>query len=134
MSRETVKEVLADANEAREALAELELSVQKEIRDIEGQAAAEGRWPNADEKVRRKKLRAQKIEIGESFRQLADLTLMRLDASEDIQRILTRMREVNDDLLEDLEDLKRIEGMASKAARVAGIAEKIAAKLAALVS
>ncbi|MDF1736363.1 MAG: hypothetical protein P1U37_13815 [Minwuia sp.] len=134
MPRETVEEILADANEARTALGELELLVQKEIKDIEAKAAAEHRWPNAEEKARRKKLRAQKAEIAESFRGLADITLMRLDDSADVQKVLARMQTVNDDLAEDLEDLKQIEGMAAKAAKVAGIVEKIATKLAGLVT
>jgi len=134
MSRETVEEILVDANAARAALAELELLVQKEIQDINRLAADEGRWPNAEEKERRKQLRARKAQVTESFRQLADITMMRLDASEDVQRIIDRMREVNEDLADDLEDLKRIEGMAEKAARVAGIVARITEKLASLVT
>ena len=129
MPRETVEEILADANEARAALGELELLVQKEIRDIEDQAAAAGRWPDAEEKARRKKLRAQKAELAESFRELAEITLMRLDDSADVQRVLVRMQTVNNDLADDLEDLKRLEGMAANSAKVAGIVETIATTL-----
>lgn len=129
MSDKTRQEIVEEARAARKDLSEMEVELQAEIDEIDMQVFVEKRPYSLDEKKRRKTLRADQAEVREAFKELAYLTLTRLDDSDEVKRLNRRMNLLTDGLSDDLESLKQVERYAGIAAKVADGMAKVAAKL-----
>ena len=134
---ETVEAIVASADEARQALFDLELALEKEIEELRYKAFQENRSLNDEEKARRTQIRASQAEIKDAHVELAYVTLSRLDNSEDVAQLQQKMDQINRGLEDDLAELKKIESVAKKvdkvAEKVAEIAGKVAEKVANMV-
>ncbi len=127
---ETARDIVSEAMQTRAELASLDHALQEEIDEIVTTAARERRRLSADEKARRKALRADQVEFGDLFRELAFVTLARLDASEEVANLKGKLDSVIEDLGDDLDQLGRIARYAEIAARVADGLTKLAIKVA----
>lgn len=126
----TVEQIVAVADEARRALFDLELELQKEIDGLRFVAFKENRPLTAAEKDLRNQLRASQGEIRDSHAELAYVTLARLDNSEEVKLLKQRIDEVNHNLKDDLETLAKIQRLAVKVANVADQVAKIVKEVA----
>jgi uncharacterized protein (DUF885 family) len=128
--RLTVASVVADANTARQALAELERELQEDIDEIDFTAFKEERDLTAKEIERRKERRATQGEVRDGFRILAFVTAQRLDDSAEVSQLLRQLQIVNAGLEDDLAQLEDIKKFAAISAQVADALAKTAANLA----
>lgn len=126
----TVKQIVADARQARKHLGELETQIQDELDEIRLRAFLDGdRQLTASEVAIRDARRAQKAEAQDAFIASTFVTLKALNNSEDVKRLSLRMQAVNDGLDDDLKRLKRIRKYAATAASVAETLARLAARL-----
>jgi hypothetical protein len=132
--RLTVDKVVADANAARQSLAELERELQEGIDEIDFAAFKEERDLTAKEIERRKELRATQGEVRDGFKILAFVTAQRLDDTDEVSLLLRQLQVVNAGLEDDLAQLQDIEKFAEIAATVADALAKTAASLAKVAS
>jgi len=128
--RLTVDEIVADANAARQVLAEMERDLQEGIDTIDFKAFQAGRELTAKELDQRKKLRATLGEVRDGFRVLAFVTAQRLDDSAEAEQLARQMQIINAGLKDDLARLKKVEKFAEIAAQVADGLAKVVARLA----
>jgi hypothetical protein len=128
--RLTVDEIVADANAARQALAEMERDLQEGIDAIDFKSFQAGRELTAKELDQRKKLRATLGEVRDGFRVLAFVTAQRLDDSAEAEQLARQMQIINAGLEDDLARLKKVAKFAEIAAQVADGLAKVVARLA----
>lgn len=128
--KQTVAEVVASANAARENLALLERELQEDIDAIDFNAFKEKRGLTPDEVARRKSFRATQSEVRENFKVLAFVTAQRLDQATEVAQLARQMAIINAGLEDDLDRLKAIVRYAKIAAKVADTTAKVAEKLA----
>jgi hypothetical protein len=128
--RLTVDEIVADANAARQALAEMERDLQEGIDAIDFKSFQAGRELTAKELDQRKKLRATLGEVRDGFRVLAFVTAQRLDDSAEAEQLARQMQIINAGLEDDLARLKKVAKFAEIAAQVADVLAKVVARLA----
>jgi len=126
-----VDDIVVAAAQARQGLATLEHQLQSDIDEIDLRAFREERPLTAEERARRRTMRAAQAETRDGFASLAYVTARRLDDSAETGRLLARVRDINAGLGDDLDDLKTIERYATIAAKVADGIAVVAAKLAA---
>ena len=131
---QTVKEIIASTDAARDQLALLERALQEDIDRIRFDAFREERRLTAEERQQLKELRAQKAEARQAFTDLVFFTLQRLNQSDEITRLQQKMNDINEGLRDDLEDLGRIVHHAATAAKIADALAKVTAKLASLAA
>lgn len=131
---QTVSEIIASTDIARNQLAALERALQEDIDKIRFDAFRDNRRLIAEELQQLKELRAQKAEARQVFMDLVFFTLQRLNRSDEITRLQQKMNEINEGLRDDLEDLKRIERHAATAAKIADALAKATEKLASLAA
>jgi predicted nucleic acid-binding Zn-ribbon protein len=124
------QEIIAAANETRKALFKLEIALEDDIDEMRLKAFNEGRALSDDEVKRRKELRVAQGEIRDAKKELAYVTLSRLDASDDVAQFRKRIDMVNQCLSDDLDNLKNIEKFAAKAAKAADKITEVVAKVA----
>lgn len=128
--RLTVDEIIADANAARQALAEMERELQDGIDEIDFKAFQADRDLTDKEMNQRKKLRATLGEVRDGFRVLAFVTAQRLDNSAEAEQLARQMQIINTGLEDDLARLKKIAKFAAGAAQVANGLAKVVRTLA----
>ena len=133
-TKPSIEEVIDQANAARQQLALLERELQEGIDAIDLKAFKEKRDLTQQESDRRKELRGTQAEVREDFRVLAFVTAQRLDNADEVDHLLRQIKAVNAGLVDDLDRLKKIEGFAATAAKVADGLAKAAEKLAALAA
>ena len=131
---QTVSEIIASTDIARNQLAMLERALQEDIDKIRFDAFHDDRTLTAEELQQLKELRAQKAEARQAFTDLVFFTLQRLNQSDQITRLQQKMNEINEGLRDDLEDLKRIVRHAATAAKIADALAKATEKLASLAA
>ena len=72
----------------------------------------------------------------DGYKELAYVTLRRVDNSDEVKSLLNRMKQVNNGLADDLQELKKIEAFAEKAAKtadaIANVVGKVAERVASL--
>ena len=128
--RFTADEIIADANAARQALAEMERALQEGIDAIDFKAFQADRDLTDRELDQRKKLRATLGEVRDGFRVLAFVTAQRLDNSAEAEQLARQMQVINAGLEDDLARLKKIAKFAETAAQVADGLARVVATLA----
>lgn len=126
---QTRQQIVAAAKTTRRELSEMEGELQAEIDEIDMQVFSDRRAYSVEEKKRRKSLMADQAEVREAFKELAYMTLSRLDDSDEVKQLTKKMKQINDGLSDDLNDLKKVERYAQVAAKVADGMAKVAAKL-----
>jgi hypothetical protein len=132
--KNTVEAIVAEAEASRLQLTSLHDALQSEIDEIASNAAKQGREPTDAEKEQRKLLRAEQAKVLEAFKELAFVTLVRLDNSDDVKQLQTSLKSINANLNDDLERLKKIATYAKIAAQVADGLAKLAAQAAAIAA
>jgi hypothetical protein len=131
---DTADEIIAARDIARQVLAELELELQEEIDEIRFAALQRGQPMSDDEKALRDERRANLAEARATFRNLNFITLQRLDQSDEVRQLQQRMNEINQEIGDDLERLKKIKRYAETAAKIADAVAKATEKLAQLAA
>ncbi len=126
-------EIVAAAVEARRELSDLERVLQEEIDEIDFTAFVERRPLTPQEKQLRRVRRSDQGEVRDAFKELAFVTLQRLDQSAEVQQLVAKLTQVNERLGEDLDELKAIERYTAIAAKVADTLAKVVGKLAGLL-
>ena len=129
----TKDEIVAAAESSRNDLSTLERQLQERIDQIDFDAFAAGRELTEAEKTERQSLRASQAELREAFQVLAFVTLRRLDESDQVIQLHTRMSRINKGLKDDLERLKDVEDYARIAVKVADGLGKLLEKAAAIM-
>lgn len=114
----TKKEVVDHFKSLRSDLYELDKKLDNERRDIRLKAFRESRAQTPDETARRKEIAAQRLEIADALKELALETIAELDRTEDLQNLIAAMTHINAELVDDLENLKRLEEYAALADKV----------------
>ncbi len=127
---ESAHAIIASATDARRTLSDFERQLQNGIDDIDFAAFRDSRSLTAEEKARRKQLRASQTEAREASVELTFATVRRLDESGEVAHLKRRMEQINFGLRDDLEELKEIEGFAETAAKVADSIADVVAKVA----
>jgi hypothetical protein len=130
----TIEEITAEAKVARQNLADLETELQEEIDEIRFRAFKEGRPMTDAERATRNDRRAQKSEAREAYVALSFMTLQRLNQSEEVKQLTLKINEIDQGLVGDLDDLKKIERYADTAAKVADGLANIATNIAGIVA
>lgn len=125
---ELVAEITADANKVRDEITGAVHKLQEQIDEIVLAAAKKKRQLTDDEKAKRKDLRDKQKRLQKGFKELAFATVMRLDASTDLQEIKGKLDSINEGLSGDLKRLKNIKRYAETAARIADLLAKLAEK------
>lgn len=126
----TAAEVIAEAQAARDHLAELERGLVKGIKAIDFKAKKERRMRTAEELEERGEMNAALLTLRDALKVLAFKTLQKLDSTADVAALHQKMVQVNGMLAEDLAKLQKIERVAATAAQVADALAKGAEKLA----
>lgn len=129
----TENEIVAVAESSRNDLSTLERRLQERIDNIDFDAFAAERELTEAEKTERQSLRASQAELREAFQVLAFVTLRRLDESDEVIQLHTRMSRINKGLKDDLDRLKDLEEYAEIAAKVADGIGKLIEKAAAIM-
>ena len=127
----TVAEVIAEAQAARDQLAEMEKQLVKAIKAIDFTAKKEKRDRTAEELKDREEMNDALLQLREALKVLAFKTLQKLDSTAEVEALHKKMVQVNGMLADDLNKLKKIEAVAAIAAQVAEALAKGAEKLAA---
>ena len=127
----TVAEVIAEAQAARDQLAEMEKQLVKAIKAIDFTAKKEKRDRTAEELKDREEMNDALLGLREALKVLAFKTLQKLDSTAEVEALHKKMVQVNGMLADDLNKLKKIEAVAAIAAQVAEALAKGAEKLAA---
>jgi seryl-tRNA synthetase len=122
--------IVAAAEESRKSLFDLELGIEKEVDALRFRAFRENRDLTAEELDRRTKLRACQAEIRDAHTELAHVTLVRLDSSDEVRSLNARIGEVNRGLADDLQALKDLEELAGKLAEVTDKLAQVVRKIA----
>lgn len=113
---ETVREAF---KAMRAAIAELDDALADERRQLKLRAFRDRRPLTPAEIQRRKEIAATRLELAEALSELGLNTLEALDNASDVDDLLNEINAVNQQLEDDLEHLKTIEGYAEVAANVA---------------
>lgn len=111
---ESAAAIVAAAEDSRNSLFDLELGIEKEVDALRFRVFQESRDLTADELDRRTKLRACQAEIRDAHLELAHVTLVRLDNSDQVRSLNARIGEVNRGLADDLQGLTDLEELAGK--------------------
>jgi len=131
---ESVDEIVKTAQAARRKLSDFEHKLQTEIDDIDFAAFQEDRKLTPAESARREQLRDSQSKVREAFVELAFVTVSRLDQSDEVKALSTKMDEINRGLSVDLDRLKNVVKFAKTIANVADGVAKVAALLANLAA
>ena len=115
----TIKSIVTAADKTRRALFDLDRDLEKQLDKIRFDASKQARSLSIEEKKVRTQIRASQSEIRNAIIQLDYVTASRLDKSEEVLQLKQRIENVNQDLNDDLKQLKKIEGMAKKVSLVA---------------
>lgn len=127
IDKEGARAIVDEAMQSRANLAELDHKIQEKIDEIVMTAARAGRPLSKRDIKRRKQLRADQFEIQEAFKQLAFVTVARLDNSADVGDLKGRLELIDATLSDDLRRLKRIKVFAETAARASDGLARLAA-------
>ena len=122
--------IVAAAEDSRKSLFDLELGIEKEVDALRFRVFQESRDLTADELDRRTKLRACQAEIRDAHLELAHVTLVRLDNSDEVRSLNARIGEVNRGLADDLQGLKDLEELAGKIQEVTDKLAQVVRKIA----
>lgn len=101
-------EILESAREAHHELADLEHRIQDQIDHIDD--VRHENPLNDEQKNRRRQLRAAQKEVRDASDVLVYVTLRRLSKSEEIKILQKRIKQINQELIDDLSDLGDILG------------------------
>lgn len=127
-------DIKADAEKTRQDIIALNNKIHDEVSAIEFAAFKANRDPTPAELKRQDELEATKKELQKQVTILGFVTAGKLDKSDDVARMLERMKDVNAGLEDRLARLKKIEKFAKVAAQVADALAKIAERLAKIVA
>lgn len=126
----TADQVMADANDARQKLSDLEHKLQVGIDEIVFAAFKAGR-PLSDADInKRKELRTAQMEVRDQFNVLGFVTMDRLDDTAEVSQLLHQMHTINVGLQDDFARLKEIERYSAIIAQVVDAIAKATEKLA----
>lgn len=134
LATETVKEIVEDAKALQHEL----LSAKHQLRDALDEMAVEVATKGVEfsqaQREQRAAWRAAMSEVNDAILDLNWVTLQRLNASEDVKMIRAKMMEINDELRDDIQRLKRLEHVAATAAQVVDTIAKVVEKTVALAA
>ena len=128
MPNDSVQQVLVKADAARALLTKQEVDLQGEINAID-----DIEWDRpltAEERSRRQQRRSAQTAVRAAKIELSFITLRALDQSPEVQRLINAFRSINQDLKQELDQLKSIAGYAETAAKVIDAMTEIAIDLA----
>ena len=122
----TIAEVKASFEEQLQTIFALDQTLAAKRSALKRKAFAEGRQLTDDEVKRRKEIAATRGELAEAIEALALDTVDALENASDVDKLLSNIKIVNQQLKDDLDRLKQIEENAAKAEAIAkGMAEVI---------
>lgn len=133
LRKESAETIVAEANACCTVLTELEQRIQGEIDEIVFAAARAKRPPSDDDIRKRTALRAEQAKVQAAFKELAFVTLARLNNSADVAELQGRLDTVSGTLSDDLAHLRKIERYAEVAVKVADALAKLTAAVAGAV-
>lgn len=125
----TIAEVKASFEDQLQAIFVLDQTLSAERSALKRKAFAEGRPLTADEVKRRKEIAATRGELAEAMEVLALDTVDALENSSDVDKLLSNINAVNQQLKDDLDRLKKIEENAAKVEAVAKGLASVTGKL-----
>jgi hypothetical protein len=129
---ERLEDIVKSTQAARRSLSDLEQRLQSRIDSIDFRAFKEKRVLTADEIAIRTQLRASQAEVRDAFVEFAFVTVSRLDNSDEVATLSSRIERINKGLADDLDRLRKIANFAKTVAKVADGVAKVAGQIAKL--
>ena len=128
----TIATIQAAFQVQKKAITDLDSTLADEDEKLEDDALEQGRALTAAEKGRLDQISDTRIKLAKALSELGLDTLDALDNASDLDDLLNEINAVNQQLEDDLEHLKSIEGYAESVANVAAMASKAVTTLAKL--
>ncbi|MEH6405327.1 MAG: hypothetical protein V7750_18280 [Sneathiella sp.] len=122
-----IAEIKEEFDIACTAIEELDQALAVESKRIKGSAFDEQRDLNAAEIKRRKSISGTRMELAKAMTELGQNSIDELERSDDIDSLIKEIKAINQQLTDDLDELRIMVEYSEKAARVAdGLAKVVA--------